>query len=297
MGVSDEDKERHIMRRKTVAVLGVLLAAATIAGCTRSEGQSKKIAEPAKVNNAGAPREQAAPGPGVSPAAEAMRRAASDDKYLFIFFFRADDEPTRLAKKALDEAVRKMDRAAGSVSVNVADSSEAEIVNKYNLRSTPMPVVLAFAPNGALTGGFRSADISEQKLKSAIASRGAQECLKALQERKIVFICIQSKKTQFNREARKGVDEFKADARYGPYTAVVEIDPVDATERSFLTQLKIDSNAKDAATALLVPPNMVLGVTNGPTSKASFLQMLASASSGCGGSTGCAPGACGPAKK
>ena len=285
------------MRMKTFAALGVLLAAAAIAGCARSEGQDKKIVAPAKVNNAGAPQEQAVQSQGASVAAEALRRAAGENKHLFIFFFSGDDEPTRLARKSLEKTVGGMGRSAEWVAVDVTSGSEAEIVNKYNVRSAPMPIVLAFAPNGAITGGFRSADINEEKLKSAIASRGMQECLKALQERKIVFICSQGKKTQFNKEAMQGVDEFKADARYAAYTAVVKIDPADAAEKNFLTLLKIDPNAKDAATALLVPPNAVLGVTNGPTSKASVLKMLASASSGGCGPKGCAPSGCGPVKK
>ncbi len=285
------------MRTKTLAMLGVLLAAAAIAGCTRSEGQDKRMAAPAKVNNAGAPQAQAAQNLGAGIAAEALRRAAAEDKHLFILFFSSDDEPTRLARKSLKKTVGGMGRAAEWTAVNVTSVDEAAVVTKYGLRAAPMPLVLAFAPNGAVTGGFRSADITEEILKSAIASRGMQECMKALQDRKIVFVCCQGKKTQLNKEAMQGVNDFKADARYAPYSAIVKIDPADAAEKAFLTQLKIDPNVKDATTAVLVPPNMVLGVTNGATTKDAVLKMLASASSGCGGSKGCAPGACGPATK
>ena len=285
------------MRMKTLATLGVLLAAAAIAGCARSEGQEKKTAAPAKVNNAGTPREEAAQSPGASASAEALRRAASDNKHLFVLFFSKDDEPTRLARKTLEQAVRGMGRSAEWMAVDIADASEAEMVKKYNVRSAAMPIVLAFAPNGAITGGFRTADITEEKLKGAIASRAMQESMKALQENKIVFICCQGKKTQFNKEAMAGVNDFKADARYAAYAAVVQIDPADAGEKGFLTQLKVDPNAKDAATAILVPPNMVLGVTNGPTTKAAVLKMLASASSGGCGPKGCGPTGCGPVKK
>jgi len=285
------------MRTKTLATLGVLLAAAVIAACAQSEGQEKKIAAPTKVNNAGTPRAEAAQSPGPSASAEALRRAASGNKHLFVLFFSKDDEPTRLARKTLEQAVRGMGRSAEWMAVDIASASEAEMLNKYNVRSAPMPIVLVFAPNGVVTGGFRSAEINEEKLKSAIASRAMQECLKALQERKIVFVCSQGKRTQFNKEAMLGVDEFKADARYAAYTTVVKIDPADAAEKGFLTRLKIDPNAKDAATAILVPPNMVLGVTNGPTTKESVLKMLASASSGGCGPKGCAPTGCGPVKK
>ncbi|MCX5752540.1 MAG: hypothetical protein NTW97_02705 [Candidatus Krumholzibacteria bacterium] len=285
------------MRTATLAILCVLLAAAAIAGCARSEGQEKKIAAPAKVNNAVAPRDQAAERRGDGAAAEALRRAASENKHLFVFFFSQDDEATRLARKTIEQAVRGMGRSAEWIAVDIANASEAEIVKKYNIRSAAMPIVIAFAPNGAITGGFRTADINEEKLKGAIASRGMQESMKALQENKLVFICCQGKKTQFNKEAMAGVNDFRADTRYAAYTTVVKIDPADKAEQGFLSQLKMDPNAKDAATAILVPPNMVLGVTNGPTSKAAVLKMLASASSGGCGPKGCGPVGCGPTKK
>ncbi len=285
------------MRIVTPATLGVLLAAAAIVGCTRSEGQQRQSGAAAQTARAEAPPGEAAQQGGEGIAAEALRRASGKNKYLFVLFFSTPDEPTRVARESLGRAVRSMGRSVEWAEVDVTSGREAGIVNKYNLRSTPMPVVLAFAPNGALTGGFRSADISEDKLKSAIASRGMQECMKALQSNKIVFVCCQGKKTQFNKEAMQGVDAFKADARYAAYTEIVKIDPADDAEQRFLTQLKIDPKAKDAATAILVPPNMVLGVTQGPTTKDAVLKMLASASSGGCGPKGCGPTGCGPVKK
>ena len=285
------------MRMKTLIMLGILLAAAVVAGCAGSEGEEKKISAPAGMNGAKPPNAQAARSPGTSASAEAIRRAAAGNRHLFVLFFSKDDEPTRLARKTVEQTVHGIGRSAEWMAVDIADTSEAEIVNKYNIRSAALPIVLAFAPNGAITGGFLTADITEEKMKGAIASRGMQECLKALQERKIVFICSQGKKTQFNKEAMQGVDAFKADARYAAYTTIVEIDPADKAETGFLTQLKIDPNAKDAATAILVPPNMVLGVTNGPTTKESILKMLAASASGGCGPKGCGPTGCGPVKK
>lgn len=285
------------MRMTRLSTIGFLLAAAAIVGCANSEGQNQKTAAPPKANNAVVPRDQAAQVRGDGTAAEALRRASDKNKHMFILFFSTEDEATRIARESLDRAVRSMGRSAEWVAADVTSENNAAIANKYNLRSTPMPVVLVFAPNGAVTGGFQSADINEEKLRSAIASAGMQECLKALQEKRIVLVCSQGKKTQFNKEAMKGVDEFKADARYAAYTTVVKIDPADEAEKAFLTQLKMDPNAKDAATAILVPPNVVLGVTKGPTTKAAVLKTLASASSGGCGPKGCGPTGCGPVKR
>jgi hypothetical protein len=283
------------MRMKTRVAIGLLLAVAMIAGCTRSENQDAIPGAPAAARNAETPRARAAQETGESFAAEALRKAADNDAYLFIFFFKSDDEPTRLARKALESIVKDLGRSAEWTVVDITSPAEAAIVNTYNVRTSPMPLVLAVAPNGAVTGGFRSADIKEEQLKSAIASHGMQKCMKGLQDRKIVFVCVQGKRTQFNKEALLGVEDFKADARYAAYTEIVTVDPSDPTEERFLGQLKIDRNAKEAATAFLAPPNIMLGVTKGPTSKASFINMLASASSGCG-PKGCGPSGCGPTK-
>jgi Tol biopolymer transport system component len=46
--------------------------------------------------------------------------------------------------------MQKMADKADSVEVNVADPTEKEIVDRYSLTRSPMPLVLAFAPNGAM---------------------------------------------------------------------------------------------------------------------------------------------------
>ncbi|MCU0639213.1 MAG: hypothetical protein MUF59_05015 [Candidatus Krumholzibacteria bacterium] len=287
------------MRIKTTAAIVLLLMTSAIASCKQSEDKDMEIETSARVDNAetaAVSRKQTAQtGAEEGIVAVALQRAAEANKHVFVLFFNADDEPTRLTRKSVEKIVGGMGAVAEWIEVDVKNGGEADIVNKYNLRSSPMPIVLVFAPNGALTGGFRSADISDNNLKNAIASRAKQDVMKALQERKVVLICCQGKKTKFNKEAMKGVEDFKADMRYSAYTTVVRIDPADDSEKVFLAQLKIEPNAKDAATALLVPPNMVLGVTNGPTSKESLLNMLASASSSCG-SGGCGPSGCAPDK-
>lgn len=286
------------MRITTSAIIGFLLAIATIVGCARTERQNKKIVAAGAGTNATASHGQAGGHADSSAAAEALRRAARENRHLYVFFFDRDDEPTRLARKSFEQAMRRIGGSVEWVAVDITAASEAGFVSRYSVRSTPMPMALAFAPNGVVTGGFPTGDLgNEERLRAAILSKGLQDCLKALQERKMVFICVQGKKTQFNKEAMGGVEELKRDARYAAYTAIVMIDPADAAETNFLTQLKIDVNAKEAATVLLLPPNYVLGVTKGPTSKAAFLKQLASATSGGCGPKGCGPTGCGPVKK
>ena len=94
-----------------------------------------------------------------------------------------------------------------------------------------MPLVLAIASNGAITGGFPT-KFEERDLLSAFASPGAEKCLKALQEGKLVLLCVQNDSTTSNREALQGVEDLTADKRYANATEIVVLDPRDEAEAS-----------------------------------------------------------------
>ena len=220
-----------------------------------------------------------------------MSQAAGANQYLFVFFYEKDDEATRAARKTFDEAVKKITPAAASVAVDRTAPAEKEIVTKYGVDRAPMPLVLAIAPAGAVTGGIQAADLTEARLRDTVASVGLQKCLKALQDRRLVLVCLQNGRTQANDAAMKGVNEFKADPQFGEMTEIVKVDPSDAKETKLLAQLKADPQAKIATTAFLAPPGVMVAKVSGPTTKDGFVTALKSASSGCapGGGSGCCP--------
>ena len=84
----------------------------------------------------------------------AIKQAADAGKYLFMFFSKTDDDQTLAMRKVFDKAMEKVADRAQWIAVNVTDSSEKAIVAKFDLSRAPMPLVLAMAPNGAITGGF-----------------------------------------------------------------------------------------------------------------------------------------------
>ncbi len=232
------------------------------------------------------------PGGGVP----AIRSAAEAGKYLFVFFYRdARDEQTRRMREIFDGAVKKVADRARHIEIDVSDPSERPIVEKFGADRAPMPLVLALAPNGAVTGGFPTT-FEEKQIVEAFASPSMEECLKALQERKIVLLCVQNESTALNDAAMLGVRDFKADSRYGQWTEVVTLDPADKAEAKALENLQVDPSTREAVTVFIVPPGSALARFKGGTSKDMLVAALNSASSGCGPG-GCGPGGCGPAKK
>ena len=53
-----------------------------------------------------------------------------------------------------DQVAEKIGDQAIFVKVKANDPSENRIIEKFNLKRSPMPFVLVLAPNGAITGGF-----------------------------------------------------------------------------------------------------------------------------------------------
>lgn len=121
--------------------------------------------------------------------------------------------------------------------------------------------------------------------------------MKALQENKLVFLCVQNAKTKSNQAAMEGVREYAADEQFGRAAEIVTLDPADAVEAHFLKDLRISPQTAEAVTVLLAPPGAPIARYEGATSKKELVETLMKASAcgpgGCGPG-GCGPGGCGP---
>ena len=225
----------------------------------------------------------------------ALEQASQENKYLFIYFYDGDNEKNGASRKTFESIMDTMADEATWVAVNKNAPTEKQIVEKLQVQTAPMPLIVAIAPNGAITGGFAPGqEITEESLRRVIVTPGLQKCLKALQERKIVFLCAQNKKTKFNDAAMRGVNDFKSDSRFAQLTEIVTIDPADKIEEKFIAQLKIDPNTDGAITAFLAPPGTIIGKYEGSTNKEMLLASLQQAMASCG--SGCGPQGCAPQK-
>ncbi len=278
-------------------VVGVVFVAGMAAVLTYalSGGKNQKsegLALPGLVSTAGAAEPTAGPtsaGGSGGASATAMQRAASANKYLFAFVYEKKDESTVTLRKSVEGALSKLGDKAQCADVDRSDPAENGFVSKSGLGRAPMPLVLAIAPNGAVTGGFPAAQATEERLLDAVASPGMQQCLKALQDRRLVFVCLQNGRTQANAEAMKGVNDFKANSQFGNVTEVVKVDPSDAKEGKLLAQLKADPQAKLASTAFLAPPGVLVAKVDGPTSKEALMASLQKAMASCTAGSSCCP--------
>jgi hypothetical protein len=190
--------------------------------------------------------------------------AARNNQYLFVLFWKEDDEATRAVRKTLTAALASQGGRATSVAVQVTDPGEKPIVDQYGVSRSPMPLVLVVAPNGAVTGAF-ALKLADQDVARAFVSPGLARCLKAVQARKLAALCVLP--GTGSAAIPDGLREFQADPRFGQATEVVPLRANDAAEAGFLEALRIDPRTAVPVTALLAPPGRLLGTFPGAVSK------------------------------
>ena len=234
---------------------------------------------------------QAAAGRGLA----AMDRAAKAHRHLFILFYRQNDAQTQRLTAVFNNAVAAIGERADSITIPITDPSEAGIVTKFGVKDAPMPLAVVLAPNGAITAGFPGKFTKEQLLGS-LATPAMEKLLGALQQGKLVFLCVQNGGTRENSEAMSGVRAFRTDQRYAAASEVLMLDPSLPGERPFLTRLGVNGPVNEAMTLLIAPPGSIIGSFKGATDKNRLVATVTNASKGCCGA-GCKPGQCCPAPK
>ena len=224
----------------------------------------------------------------------ALEQAAAANKFAFVFFWKDRSPQTDKAWATLQPLAAKMADAAVVAAVQVSDPKEKQLVTHYGLDRAPLPLVLAIAPCGAITKAF-TGEFNEQQLQTAFVSPGTQHCLKALQDQKLVFVCVtDGNPAQPSAAVPEAVRQFKMDERFGPTTEVVLLNANDAGEAAFLQELKVDPRTAKPLTVFLAPPGSVIGQFDARATKDDFVkQVVAAQSNPCAGGK-CGPGGCGP---
>jgi hypothetical protein len=233
----------------------------------------------------------------VSQSQAAINRAATTQKYVFLFFWKERNAETEKAWSVFQPAAVKLAASAEVVSVQTTNPAEKQVVDRYGVDRAPMPLVLALGPSGAITKAFTKA-FDENQLRTAFVSPGTQRCLKALQNRLMVFVCVVDKASpQDQVTIPRGVQDFKADPLWGLATEIILVNARDEGEAAFLNALQIDPKAQKPVAVFLAPPGAMIGTFDGTATKQQIVDKLLSAQSNpCAGGK-CGPGGCPPPKQ
>lgn len=198
---------------------------------------------------------------------------------------------------AVRENVRKAAEIAGDVEIvelDRKDPQNAEFVKTRRLATAPVPLVLVFASNGALAGGYPGAKALPNTLVSLVPSPKKAEVLLELQAGKSVFI------TATRAGMSQSEQVFKCCAEAGEKMkgrcVSINIDLDDPAESAFLRQLKINRKTTKPRTVVINTQGKITGSFNGAVDVSQLVQAATKRVSG-----GCCPSgsgkSCGPTPK
>ncbi len=271
------------MRQLSYAVVALLATAFALS----ASAQERVATDKAQTTQAAS--EQASPGQ------TAMHNAAASDKYLFILFWKDQTTQTDKTWKSLQSSATKLADKADFIPIQTTDPAEKAIVAKFNVSKSPMPLILAIAPCGAVTKAFPE-NLDEKQLASAFVSPCEALCMKAIQSNKMVFVCVAFEVPANGKTTlSQGVKDFLAEEKYARVTETVTLNAADKKEAAFLQELQIDIATKKPVFVLLAP-GALIGKFDANAGRDFIVAKLASAQSGCCPGGKCGPNGCGPKK-
>lgn len=219
----------------------------------------------------------------VNPAAsgkadEVLRQSAEEQKYTFLLFYKDDNQATRAMAQTLKLGVAQRADRASLCFVDVGDRAEQAVVSRFGVARAPLPFALAVAPNGAITGLF-SQKLVDANLDGAFVTPRMAHCMKAMQDKKLVLVCVQPSARSATPAA---VKEFQDDPEFKDRLAVISVQASDPTEAQFLQQMEIVPAKTNSSTIVfMAPPAVLVGKFASTATKAEMAAALHKAGQCC----------------
>lgn len=196
--------------------------------------------------------------------------------FSFILFYRTNDRLTQAAYQTLKTEVGKRKNMA-ILPVRLDNADERGLIERFDATRAPMPSIVALAPNGAVSGVF-SQQIKPEEIEGAIITPGYAQCVKAMQDNRIVLLCVQPESRAF---VPQGVQQFQADRLYRERTQLVSIRANDPAEARFIQQLRLKTDATTPQVVFMAPPGVLLGAYDSNVTHAVLTETLVKAGKCC----------------
>lgn len=193
--------------------------------------------------------------PSSSAAEQTLATAAGEQKFTFLVFFKDNGPATQAMAQTVKRGTDSRADRATMAYVNVSLPAEKALVDRFGAGRAPMPLMIAVAPNGAVTRVVPTTTSDEQIEKSFVTPAMAT-CMKSMQQGKLVFLCVQSNP---NAGPPVGVHNFQNDPQFQGRAVVVPINTADTREAELIRQLESDVANKGATTVFMAPPGVLVG--------------------------------------
>ena len=189
-----------------------------------------------------------------------LQEAQQTGKFTFLVFYRDNSSPTQTMLQTVKEAVNSQGAQSTMAAASMMATDGMTLAEKFNVTRAPMPMTVAVAPNGAVTGLF-SRKVSRANLEAAIVPPVMMECMKQLQEQKLVFVCLTKSEQAV---VPTGVQGLRLDPLFKDRMALLALNVQDSAEARLMKQLKVEAQQVQGPYAVLIaPPGVLVGHFNG----------------------------------
>lgn len=196
---------------------------------------------------------------GDSSLAARLQEAQQAGQFTFLVFYRDNSSKTQSMLQTVQEAVQSQGAKSTMATASMMAAEGETLAEKFNVSRAPMPMTVAVAPNGAVTGLF-SKVVSRANLEAAVVPPVMMECMKQLQEQKLVFVCLT--KTE-QASVPTGVQGLRLDPLFKDRLALVALNVHNSAEARLMKQLKVEANqVQGPYAALIAPPGVLVGHFN-----------------------------------
>lgn len=207
-----------------------------------------------------------------------LSQAADQSQFAFLLFYKQEDPATGAMQKALEAGLAKRAGQAVYAKVAVTDPAARGLVERFGIGRAPLPLTVAVAPNGAMTGIY-SRKLTDAHIADALVTPTMADCMQAMQGGKIAVVCVQ---TSDRAATPKAVEDLLADEEFSDRIRVLSFQATDPAESRFLTEMEIDpTSLQGTTTVLLAPPGVLVGKFKSTASKAEVLAALHEAGKCC----------------
>ncbi len=182
--------------------------------------------------------------------------SAEAGKFTFIVFYREDSNSTRTMYQLATDGAAARSTQAVATAAQVDDPAEQALVERFGISRAPMPMTVVVAPNGAVTGLF-ARTITDEQLDVAIVTPTMMQCMKDLQDQKLVFVCLT--RTE-ECEVPPGVQALSQDPLFSERVSLIALRIDDPNEARMFEQLQVDARQVNGPlSALIAPPGVLVG--------------------------------------
>lgn len=214
----------------------------------------------------------------------AIERVGKENKYLFLVFYKQNDQKSEEMKQVVAQAEKELSGKANFRYIDIADQSAQATIKKYGVDSAPTPITLIMAQNGAIVNGFPE-KVDKDQLRNAFVSPKMAEIVKAVQDKKLVYLYIANRSMKYYKENLNLLQE-TAKVDLQGFARVIEVDPKDEEESSLLKQCPAKGGIKEP-NLFILNGGRIVGQLAGEFVKQ---LLLARTMSGCGGGgSSCCP--------